>query len=65
MKWSLFLLFCIVVAILALFKNHDNFKGGRGGGFRVRGSSRRRGPFTIIDAVGIILVLFWLFDASK
>lgn len=25
MKWSLFLLFCIVVAILALFKRYDGF----------------------------------------
>ena len=61
MKWSLFLLFCIVVAILALFKSADSFKGG--GGFRMRGSSRRRGPFNIVDAVVIVLVLFWLFDA--
>ena len=60
MKWSLFLLFCIVVAILAFFKNYDNFKGGRG--FRVRGSSRRRGPFNIIDAVGIVLILFFLYN---
>lgn len=58
MKWSLFLLFCIVVAILALFKSSDSFKGG---GFRMRGSSRRRGPFTIVDAVVIVLVLFYLF----
>jgi hypothetical protein len=62
MKWSLFLLFCIVVAILALFKTHDNFKGGRGGSFRMRGSSRRRGPFTIVDAVAIVLVLFFLYN---
>ena len=61
MKWSLFLLFCIVVAILALFKNHDGFKGGRG--FRMRSSgSRRRGPFTIVDAVVIVLVLFFLYN---
>lgn len=60
MKWSLFLLFCIVVAILALFKSSDSFKGG--GGFRIRGSSRRtRGPFTIVDAVAIVLVIFYLF----
>jgi hypothetical protein len=61
MKWSLFLLFCIVVAILALFKNYDEFKGGRGG-FRRSG---RRGPFTILDAVVIVLVLFWIFTAYK
>jgi len=60
MKWSLFLLFCIVVAILALFKSSDSFKGSRG--FRMRGSSRRtRGPFTIVDAVAIVLVLYWIF----
>lgn len=59
MKWSLFLLFCIVIAILALFKSSDSFKGG--GGFRMRGSSRRRGPFTIVDAVVIVLVLYWIF----
>jgi len=32
MKWSLILLFFIVVAILALLKSNDNFKGGRGSG---------------------------------
>ena len=57
MKWSLFLLFCIVVAILALFKSCDSFKGS---GFRMRGS-RRRGPFNIVDAVVIVLVLYWIF----
>lgn len=63
MKWSLFLLFCIVIAILALFKSSDSFKGGRG--FRMGGGSRGRGPFNIIDAVGIVLVLFYLFVANK
>ena len=58
MKWSLFLLFCIVVAILALFKSSDSFKGFRP---RVRGSGRRRGPFTIVDAVAIVLVVFYFF----
>ena len=63
MKYSLFLLFCIVIAILALLKNYDSFKGGRGfGGFsRLRGGSR--GPFTIVDAVGIVLVLFYLYQS--
>ena len=56
MKWSLFLLFCIVVAILALLKSSDSFKGGRG--FRMGG---HRGPFTIVDAVAIVLGLFFLF----
>jgi hypothetical protein len=60
MKWSLCLLFCIVVAILALFKNYDDFKGGRGGWYR---GPRRGGPFTIVDAVVIVLVLFWIFSA--
>ena len=60
MKWSLFLLFCIVVAILALFKNYDEFKGGRG--FRVRGGGRR-GPFTLVDAVLIVLLLFWVYTS--
>ena len=55
-----FLLFCIVVAILALFKSSDNFKGGRGGLYG-RGGRRSFGPFNIIDAVGIVLVLFFLF----
>ena len=63
MNWSLFLLFCIVVAILALFKNYDNFKGGRG--FRARGGSRARGPFTIVDAVAIVLLLFWVYIGYK
>jgi hypothetical protein len=58
-----FLLFCIVVAILALFKNYDEFKGGRGGFRSSRGG--RRGPFTILDAVVIVLVLFWIFTAHK
>jgi hypothetical protein len=62
MKLSLFLLFCIVVAILALFKNYDEFKGGRG--FRIRGSGSR-GPFTIVDAVLIVLLLFWFFIQNK
>jgi len=62
MKWSLFLLFCIVVAILALFKNYDSFKGGRG--FRMGGGGHH-GPFNIIDAVGIVLLLFYLFVANK
>jgi hypothetical protein len=53
-----FLLFCIVLAILALFKNYDSFKGGRG--FRMGGGSR--GPFTIVDAVAIVLVLFFVFN---
>ena len=57
MNWSLFLLFCIVVAILALFKSHDNFKGGRG--FRMSGGYR--GPFTIVDAVILVLVVYYLF----
>ena len=57
MKWSLFLLFCIVVAILALFKSSDSFKTG--GGFL--SSRRSRGPFTIVDAVAIVLVLYWIF----
>ena len=61
MKWSLFLLFCIVVAILALFKNYDEFKGSRGG-FR-RSGSGRRGPFTILDAVLIVLLLFWVYTS--
>jgi len=60
MKWSLFLLFCIVVAILALFKNYDEFKGGRGG---FRRSGGRRGPFTILDAVLIVLLLFWFYTS--
>ena len=59
MNWSLFLVFCIVIAILSLFKSSDSFKGGRG--FRMRGSSRSRGPFTIVDAVAIVLVLYWIF----
>jgi hypothetical protein len=59
MKWSLFLLFCIVVAILALFKSSDSFKGSRGG-FRSSGGGRR-GPFTILDAVLIVLFLFWFY----
>jgi hypothetical protein len=64
MKWSLFLLFCIVVSILALFKSSDSFKGGRG--FRMGGGGlRNRGPFNIIDAVAIVLVLFYLFVANK
>ena len=63
MKWSLFLLFCIVVAILALFKSDDSFKGGRG--FRARGGSRARGTFTIVDAVAIILLLFWIYVGYK
>jgi hypothetical protein len=62
MKWSLFLLFCIVVAILALLKNYDGFKGGRG--FRIRGSGSR-GPFNIVDAVLIVLLLFWFFIHNK
>jgi len=49
-----------VVAILALFKSSDNFKGGRGGLYG-RGGRRSFGPFNIIDAVGIVLVLFFLF----
>lgn len=61
MKWSLFLLFCIVVAILALFKSSDSFKGGRG--FRMGGG--HHGPFTIVDAVAIVLLLFYLFVANK
>jgi uncharacterized membrane protein len=60
MKWSLFLLFCIVVAILALFKNYDGFKGGRG--FRMSGGGGHHGPFTIVDAVAIVLVLFFLYN---
>jgi hypothetical protein len=52
-----FLLFCIVVAILALFKSSDSFKGGRG--FRMGG---RRGPLDIVDAVAIVLVLFFVFN---
>lgn len=57
-----FLLFCIVVAILALFKSSDSFKGGRG--FRM-GVGGRPGPFNILDAVGIVLVLFYFFVANK
>ena len=64
MKWSLFLLFCIVVAVLALFKSHDDFKGSRGGLYG-RGGRRSFGPFNIIDAVAIVLVLFWIFTAFK
>lgn len=60
MEWSLFLLFCIVVAILALFKNSDNFKGGRG--FSMGG---HHGPFTIVDAVIIVLLLYYLFVANS
>jgi hypothetical protein len=63
MKWSLFLLFCIVVAILALFKSYDEFKGGRGGGRW--GGSGRRGPFTILDAVVIVLLLFWFYTSHN
>jgi hypothetical protein len=62
MKWSLFLLFCIVIAILALFKNYDDFKGSRG--FRMSGGGRR-GPFTLVDAVLIVLLLFWLYIGYK
>lgn len=64
MKLSLFLLFCIVVAILALFKNYDEFKGGRGGLYR-RGGRRSFGPFNIIDAVVIVLLLFWVYIGYK
>ena len=63
MKWSLILLFCIVVAILALFKSSDSFKGSRG--FRIRGGSRARGRFTIVDAVAIVLLLFWIYVGYK
>ena len=62
MKWSLFLLFCIVVAILALFKSSDSFKGFRP---RARGGGGRPGPFTIVDAVAIVLLLFWIYVGYK
>lgn len=60
MNWSLFLLFCIALTSLALFKNYDGFKGGRWRG----GSGGHHGPFTIVDAVVIVLLLFWFFYSS-
>jgi hypothetical protein len=53
-----------VVAILALFKSSDSFKGGRGGLYG-RGGRRSFGPFNIIDAVLIVLLLFWFFILHK
>ena len=63
-----FLLFSIVVAVLALFKSHDEFKGGRGGGGNIRlryggGGYHgiRSGPITIVDAVATVILLSWIF----
>lgn len=52
MNWSLFLLFCIFFATIALLKNYASLNDIK---------SHRRGPFNIIDAICIALVLYWLF----
>lgn len=57
MKWSVSLLFFIVIIVILVFKNYDSFKGGRIRSF----SGRRSGPFDIIDAVIIVLLLFYMF----
>lgn len=56
MNWSLFLVFCILLTTIALLKNYaylNNIK------------SHRRGPLNIVDAVAIVLVLFYLFVNNK
>jgi len=58
MKWSLSILFFIVLIIILIFKNYDSFKGGRIRSF----SGRSRGPFDIVDAVIIVLLLFYIFN---
>ena len=58
MQWSLSILFGLILLVLILFKKCEEFKGGRG--FRMGGGGGNR-TFDIIDVVGIVLVVFYLF----
>ena len=59
MKWSLKFLFTIVLLILVLFRQHDEFRGSRlGSGFRL--GRVRRGPIDIVD-FALIFVLIMVF----
>jgi len=60
MKWSLELLFTIVVLILVLFRQHDDFRGGRG--FRFGGGGHH-GPITAVDfAMVFLLILIFYYN---
>jgi len=58
MECSLSLLFGLILLVLIFFKKVEEFKGGRG--FRMGGGGGNR-TFDIIDVVGIVLVIYYLF----
>lgn len=61
MKWSLKLLFTIVVLILVLFRQHDDFRGGRG--FRFGSGGGHHGPITVVDfAMVFLLILIFYYN---
>lgn len=58
MKWSLSVLFGLILLVLILFKKCEEFKGGG----RVRfGRSIMGRKFDIVDVVIILLAVYYLF----
>jgi hypothetical protein len=58
MNWSLTFIFGLTLLAIFFFKKCEEFKGGRG--FRMGGGGGNR-TFDIIDVVGIVLIIYYLF----